>query len=221
MVKTLKILLVGISASLIVLFVTSNFSYPLIMGNFGENLYDYQKESSTRITVYIVEGAGNFLQAYSDILLLLNRVEMAGIDGIDYKEVEEMLDRAIMSLDQAKGAYERLTRETAYIPYNTTMIDKLLRFDYPGFEKERGLNAAVFKKVRSYLFIGDVRGIYRFLLENTVVISKQLHRIKEYVAAGKFPGISRLWRLNQDFAETILFGQHAAQVFQTLSTNER
>jgi hypothetical protein len=36
------------------------------------------------------------------------------------------------------------------------------------------------------------------------------------VDAYKFPDLNSIWRLNQLFSETLLFGQYAAEVFQAV-----
>ncbi len=67
--------------------------------------------------------------------------------------------------------------------------------------------------MEKFLGKGDVRGFFGRLLSDTDEILIKLYSIKVMVEADVFPDLSTLWRVNQDYAETILFGQFAAEVF--------
>jgi hypothetical protein len=217
MEKILKRLLAGILFAFIALFVTSNFSYPLIMGNFSENSFVNPDVESTPLNTHIVNGAGFFLKSYSDTLLLLNRIETADINGIDYNELEILVSSAIENMHRSKEAYANLKQLADRTPYNQVMIAKLLSFDYNGFKHDKGFNPIVLKQVESYLGRGDVRGFYGHLLSATIDISTRLNTIKASIDAASLPKIETLWRINQEFSETMLFGQYAANVFKNFS----
>ena len=168
------------------------------------------------IKLYIIEGAGYFLNSYSDMHLFLNKVEMSELNGIDYKELRDILFRAIENMEKVKVAYYNLKQKADNTPYNQSVIDNLLSFDYQGFQKERGLNKQIFRDVKYYLSKGDVRGFFTILLSNTEQILSKLYTVKESVDAEKFPEISTLWRINQDYSGTMLFGQYASEIFQTV-----
>ncbi|MCP5107333.1 MAG: hypothetical protein GY950_28360 [bacterium] len=150
-------------------------------------------------------------------MLFLNKVEISELNGIDYNELGVIINRAVENMEQAKAHYVNLKQAADRTPYNQEVISLLVSFDYKTFKKERGLNSAVFRYVKKYLRRGDVRGVFSRLLAKTGVILDKLYRVKEYTDSEKFPELSLLWRLNQDYSETILFGQHAAEIFQTIS----
>jgi hypothetical protein len=190
------------------------YSYAYIMANYGENAYQDPEKRSVQVNVYIVNGAGYFLKAYSDTLLLLNRVEMVDINGVNYVELQAILNNAVGSMENAKEAYTNLKQLADTTPYNPAMIDYLLDFDYNGFQGAYGLNASIFAQVESYLGRGDVNGFFGYLLTSTVDILEQLYKLKKSVDASEFPKIVALWRINQDFSEIMLCGQYAAKVFK-------
>jgi hypothetical protein len=203
-------ILIAITAVIIL----STNIYPRMIANDGESAYDGGKSSS--ISSFIVAGAGYFLHSYSDTLLLLNRVELADVNGIDYPELREILYRAIENMEKAKDAYTLLTETAENTPYNQVFIDQLLLFDYSGLQKESGFNSAVFADVRALLAKGDVTGVFSRILAGTGVVLDTLYTVKERVYAGKFPAVSDLWRLNAAYSETMMFGQSAAEVFASV-----
>jgi len=195
-------------------------SFALIMGNRGECAFGEGGEKGISIKSYIIEGAGYFLSSYSDMLLFLNRVEMSELNGIDYNEMRDLLNKAIEKMEKTKDTYYHLTQTAEFTVYNRAMIFHLLSFDYQGFQKERGFGNTIFKEVASYLRKGDVRGFFAILLAYTDDILRKLYIVKESVDVDKFPDLSTLWRINQGFSKTLLYGQIAAEIFSTfLSQN--
>lgn len=196
-------------------------SYSYVIANYGECGFNDEGEKSLPISYYIVESAGYFLKSHSDILLFLDRVEMSEINDIDYKELRDILYRAIENMEKAKEAYYVLKQKLDATPYNQVMINYLLSFDYNGFLYERGLISEIFKEVETFLVKGNVRGIYDRLLKNTEKILDKLYLIKDSVDADTFPNISILWRVNQYYIETLLFGQYSAEVLKSILTENK
>ena len=196
-----------------IIFNSHSFSY--IMANRGDCAFGGGGEKGGSIKSYIIEGAGYFLNSYSDSLLFLNRIEMSEMNGIDYKELKGILYKAIENMENARDAYSNLKQTADNTPYNQAFINQLLYFDYAGFQKKRGLNNAIFKTVESYLRKGDVRGFFTLLLSRSEKILNQLYTIKEWVDTETYPLLSTLWRINQDYSITMLFGQYAADIFYT------
>lgn len=203
-------ILIAITAVIIL----STNIYPRMIANDGECAYDGGKSYSIKSN--IVAGAGYFLNSYSDALLLLNRVELADVNGIDYPELRETLYRAIENMEKAKDAYTLLTETAENTPYNRVFIDQLLLFDYAGLQKENALNSAVFTDVQALLAKGDVTGVFSRILAGTGTVLDTLYTVKDRVDAGKFPAVSDLWRLNAAYGETMMFGQSAAEVFASV-----
>lgn len=170
-------------------------------------------KSSPTIGQYLVEGGGCYLNSYSDMMILLNRVEMSVISGVNHEELQGILNSAIDHLEHAKSSYLNLCNLAEITPYNQDIIVLLMNFDYSVFKKEYGLNADIFKKVEELLNKGDIRGVYKRLYDDVCNILMQLYSLKENVDKDSFPKVSDLWRINQNFSQSILFGQYVAEVF--------
>jgi hypothetical protein len=169
--------------------------------------------SSQTIEQYIVEGAGYYLQSYSDMLLLLNKVEMSEIYGLNYEEAQGIINSAINRLENAKTAYFGLKTLAAVTPYNPDVIHLLVTFDYKNFQKEKGLNPYIFNQVETFLSKGDIRGVYDKLYEDIDTILGKLYNVKYSLDKNEFPVLEELWRINQVYSESISFGQDVAEVF--------
>jgi hypothetical protein len=190
------------------------YSQALIMGNRGEIVYPPDPGfKSVSIDSYIIEGAARFLAAYSNTLTLLNRVELSGVSGVDYKELGILVNSAISNMEKAKAAYGNLKQQAEATSYNREIIDILAVFDYTRFRESKGLNPVIFDRIQNYLVKGDVNGVWGFLYDKTETLLKKMYDVKSSVDTARFPGIENLWRLNQEFSETILFGQYAAEIF--------
>lgn len=169
--------------------------------------------SSQTIGQYVVEGAGYYLQSYSDMLLLLNRVEMSGTHGLNYEEAQTIINSAIEQLERAKTAYFGLKTLAAVTPYNPEVINLLVTFDYKSFQEEKGLNPSIFARVEAFLSKGDVTGVYDQLYEDVNAILGKLYNVKNSLDKNGFPVLEELWRINQLFSDSISFGQDIAEVF--------
>ena len=194
--------------------------FGLIFANYSECTFDEtcEEKSTSTVKPYVIEGAGYFLGSHSDFLLLLNRIEVSELKGIDYGELQGIMKKAISNMKGAKESYTALTELAQVTPYNEAFIQKLLDFDYDSFEKEYNLNGVIFDDVESYLGKGDVRGFYSRILSDIEKLLKSLNLIKITVDAEKFPEISDLWRLNDDFSKTLVFGQYAAEIFKKIKS---
>jgi hypothetical protein len=186
------------------------------MGNWPP--FDYCKDCENKSTInnHVIEGCGYFLNAYSDILILLNRVELSDLQGIDYEELKKIVDNSVSNMNNARAAYSSLVEMAVSTPYIPGSIQKLKNFDYDGFQREHRLNGIIFKDVVSYLEKGEVRGIYYRLLVDIEKILNNLYTIKSVIDSETFPEISTLWKINQACSETILFGQYAAEIFYNI-----
>ena len=58
--------------------------------------------------VYVVQGAGHFLTSYSAWNTFLTRVEMSELNGLDYRELREVLYTAIEGMEKANAIYMEL-----------------------------------------------------------------------------------------------------------------
>jgi len=213
MINKKKQIILKTIIGLIILLLFNYNSFSRIIANRGDCTFDNGDEKGFSMNYYITEGAGYFLNSYSDMLLFLNKVEMSELNGIDYKELRTIIYKSIENMEKAKDAYYSLKQLAEGTPYNQSVINLLLTFDYDGFQNERGLNSDIFKDVEEFLGKGDVRGLFCQLLSDTDEILFKLYSIKVMVDADVFPELSKLWRVNHAYSETMLFGQFAAEVF--------
>lgn len=172
--------------------------------------------SGSSIGQLIVTGAGHFLQSYSDMMLFCQQIETAETSGADYTSWRAVIDRAIENLAGADDTYKILAETAGATPYNPDVIAKLAAFDYAGFMAAKGLNPAVFVRVVKLLRRGDVTGVYVQLQADCAAILERLTGVRTLVDQGIFPDIESVWRINQEFAQTMLFGQYVAEVFYAL-----
>jgi len=216
MIKQSIQIVLKVFIGIIILLALNHNSFAYIIANRGDSIFDNDWERKFSMKSYIIEGAGYFLKSYSDYLLFLNRIEMSELNGIDYNELRIILKKAIENMQNAKNAYYNLKRTAKATPYNQDLINLLLSFDYDNFQKAKGLNRDTFKYIKIYLKKGDVRGIFCRLQKNSGKILDKLYLIKDSIDIDSFPDISILWRVNKKYSHTILFGQYAAEVFQSI-----
>jgi hypothetical protein len=165
------------------------------------------------ISSYVIQGAAYFFNSYSQTLLLTSGVEISDLNGADFTELRTYVDQAIAQMELARDTYVNLVAKANSTPYNQNMFEKLTAFDYKSFKKERELNSSIFNEVAAFLSNGDVRGIYTEILTRTESILKSLYDLKVVLDSNTLPDNSVMWKLNQNFSETKLFGQYAAEVF--------
>lgn len=205
---------------LLFLFILNTNFYSLIFLNRGEEAFEDNLENGLSIKSDIIDGAGFFLESYSDALLFLQAIEWSEPGNVDYNELKRLLDRTMNNLGNAYRAYAKLTVMAYAVPYNPVFIEKLTSFDYTGFQQARSLDGAAFAAVKKYLAVGDVRGVFARICSRSGRILYLLRDIRASIEAEKFPPMSSLWRLNQLLNETMLFGQYAAEVFYEISEGQ-
>jgi hypothetical protein len=191
-----------------------NFNlFGLIWANYSPLAFCEDCEKNSKINIFVIEGGGYFLNAYSDILLLLNKIELSDLKGIDYEELQRIVDNAVSSMTNARAAYSSLVEVAGATSYNPDSIQKLKNFDYDGFQQENGLNSIIFNDLVFYLKRGDVRGFYARLLTHIDNLLQRTNLIKSVIDTERFPNIRDLWQLNKEFSYSLMFGQYAARVF--------
>lgn len=167
----------------------------------------------------VAQGAGYFLDSYANTLLFMKKTELSGFYGTNYDELGKILDNAMESMKMAIEAYANLKQAADRTPYNPIVIDALKSYNYTSLQEASGLDAAVYSEVKTYLAIGDIRGVYGKMLSDTKKILSLLTTVKASIDEGQFPGLTDVWNLNQAFSRTLLFGQYVAQVFNDLLKN--
>lgn len=166
----------------------------------------------TVIEGYVIEGAGYFLKSHSDTLLLLNKIELSDLNGVDYVELQQLVNNALTNMKNAEMKYISLTQFADSALYEPAVTGQLQVFDYYSFQQAKGLNGFIFDQAETYLGTGDVRGIYHKILSDSQTIIDKLTVVKSVIDTGLLPETSDLWRLNQSYSDTQLLGQYAAEV---------
>ncbi|NIM11171.1 MAG: hypothetical protein GTO45_04205 [Candidatus Aminicenantes bacterium] len=211
-----------LSLFVILILLASLSCYGVIWMNYSECAYTGQCEEEGRessggwINQLIIEGAGYFLQSHSDFQLFLNRIELSELYGTNFKELRIILYMAGFNMNAAKGTYFELKAVSGAIPYNPIVIDKLRTFDYERFLEEKGLNSAVFSRVKGFLIKGDVTGAYESVFSDTVDLLDRLENIKKDIDKDTIPDISKLWELNQKYSDALFFGQYISMIFKEI-----
>lgn len=173
--------------------------------------------ASSRMATNIVIGGSHFLNSHSYMLLLLSKIEMSDLNGVDYNDLRATLNNVIKHMEGAKESYTTLYQMAEVTPYNQNVINRLLTFDYIGFQEKRGLNSIIFKDVEEYLSNGDVTGLLGEVLSSTGTILEMLYQVKNTIDMDQLPENSTLWRINQKYFEVLMFGQYAAEMFYAVT----
>ncbi len=194
---------------------TGIYQYAYIFANFSESGFTTTTtgKSEESLSTYIVNGADSFTTSYSTFLAVLNRVETSGETAFDPDGSAILLEQALTALEKARSAYESLLKAAGEASYNPLVVERLMSFDYAGFQQQKGLNPSILKIVEAELCRGDTRGIYVKIYTAFDDIAKRLREIKAEVESGRFPVLENLWRTNQVFSETLLLGQYTSEIF--------
>jgi hypothetical protein len=169
---------------------------------------------NTTIETIIIDGAGYYLQGNTYIQTLLNLVELQDVKGIDYPEMQRLVDSALQNISNARITYEKLVSKAEATPYNPVIIEKLKAFDYYSFMLENRLNETIFKKAAGYLGNGDITGAFRHVLAAVRYMEFLLTAVKTEM---DFNRLEIYWKLNELCAETTLFGSFIARVFNQIN----
>ncbi len=209
--------------TLIIVFLVFSIGINAAMaGNEGEGTYGGSGKNSggsaaaAAIGELIVKGGGFLFQSSADINIFFNKIELAELSGPDYEALQTSLNAAIDHMEQARATYLQLKTLAAATPYNQEVIYKLINFDYDAFLQENRLFPSVFARVKGFLSVGNVTGVFNEFHLYTGQILDLLYTIKREVDAEIFPTLSTVWCVNQQYSEFKLFGQYVAQVFYSI-----
>jgi len=201
---------------IVILLFFSNISFSHWWNNGTPPCFNGDGYSQSNLDNYVIDGAGYFLGAYSNTLLLMKKIEGSNKEGFKVDELNLLLDQALKNMELAREAYGNLARAADNTPYNQSIIDKLKDFDYDAFQKENGLNPEVFSPVKAYLGNGDIRKLYYDFSSTINEITGLLKQVKVQIDAGNFTPVKEIWKLNGLFSESLLFGQYVSQVLYNI-----
>ena len=222
-------LIFGLTISLLLLVTTSGMA--LVMGNDSDTSFFIEEMELKVLTTpdtsipplslreYLINGAGYYLDSYSDALAFLKKVEMAELTGIEFSEMQALLNSALGNMEEANSNYTNLSIKAEYSTYNDAVVDELKKFPYEKFRKKHGLYKSTFNELVTFLRSGDVRGAYAKMQQNAEKLLTTIKDIKNTVDSSQFPDVPSLWRLNQSYSESMLFGQYMAGIFSKIVKN--
>lgn len=173
-------------------------------------------QSGGYMETLVIIGAGHFLKSNADFQLFLNKYELSGLQGVCFEELQAILDNCIFSMESTRITYYDLKTIAYLTPYDPSVIENLKEFDYEGFLQGRNLNPAVFREVRGFLNHGNVNGAINAIYLKTLKILPLLYSIKIDIDKKSLPEISKLWELNQEYSNALLFGQYLAWIFKSI-----
>lgn len=172
--------------------------------------------SSITLRQLIADGGSNFFKSAGHIDQFFSLVESSEVTGPDYKGLQKTINVAIYYLEQARTNYLQLKNQASITPYNQEVISKLLNFDYYSFQQENNLLSVILEKVKGFLAVGNVTGVYNEFHSNTIEILDLLYILKKDIDSEIFPDISTVWSVNHKYSEFKFFGQYVAQVFYSI-----
>ena len=149
-------------------------------------------------------------------LVSMRKVELSAHRELNYPELSQLLDEALVNMVQARDTYKRLKETAEVTPYNPVIIEALKNFDYDRHCEINGLNKEIFTGVKSYLIDGRVTGIYGKLHADMNTMIYLLKLVKKNVDTNLFPPVKAVRILNQTYSNSLLFGQYVADVFESL-----
>ena len=194
----------------------SNHSDSAYNGGDGTSSTEGANLACLSIEELIIKGAEYFFKAHADINWLSEKVEISAIYGTDYYTLWWAVNSALDNMNMARYYYQELQYKANNTPYNQEVINKLLAFDYDSFQEQNSLIKDVFSEVKSYLVIGDVRGVYSRTSAYFDTLTSTLETIKGKLYAGKVLDNNHMWNLNQVCAKAHMFGQYVARVFDAI-----
>jgi hypothetical protein len=220
--RPLSNVLVGVFILSLVILVHSPLSARLVI-NYSGCAFEYNCDEgdagintiyrSANLSSLIVNGAGYFLKANSEILLFSHKFELAELYYVDFSEFQEILDSAIINMENARDTYVNLNAVAKSTPYQKAFIQKLMEYDYEMLQKKRGFCTEIYNEIRHYLSGGDVRGYYISFQIKLEDLLNKLYMIKKYIDAGTFPPVADVWVINQKCSEAMMSGLYAAEIF--------
>jgi hypothetical protein len=200
----------------IVLFASMTL-FGLVVGNHGESGYnggdDGSKTAANPLETLIITGAGYFIQSHAGFQQFLHKIELAELYGVNYDELQGILNETLSSMESAKTAYYDFIKLAAVTPYNQTFMAALESFEYDDFRERHNLNSVIFSRLASLLRGGNLTEVYEEIHAKTNEISQLLHTVKSTTDKNIFPEIPVLWQINQVYFDSYLFGQYAAMIF--------
>ena len=100
------------------------------------------------IDIYIALAGGYFLESYAKTLTFMNKTELASFYGMNYNELQVLLNDALLNMELANQTYGYLHQIAANTPYNPVVIQALKDSNYHDFCSENHCSREIFSQVQ-------------------------------------------------------------------------
>lgn len=203
---------------LIILFFTVTFTLTLRgLVQMNDIVPAFPDEERGAIEGAVIEGAVRFLEAKSQMALLLKEYELSAKQPFDFSAALAHAEKAAGELEISLEEYEKSITICKQAGYVDEIIQKFKNFNYDAFASEKQLNSDIMVLVKAYFSGGNIMGAYRQNVDHISGILTILEQIKEKLTAGQSPDVSLFWQLSRQFSKASLFGNYctmtAAAVF--------
>ncbi len=172
-----------------------------------------------QIENYVVEGSVHFFISKSHADLLLKEYEQSAITDLDKTQALVHVENAIAELQTSRSKYQSAVDTGSRIGYIQLKLHWFKSFNYGAFASEHKLNGIIADDVSGYLSRGDIVGIYRQNLKRLDEISDTLFQIRTILKNGEKPAVPVLWNLVHQYSETLLFGNYATMMGNSVLGN--
>lgn len=173
-------------------------------------------QSGGQISTLVILGAGHFLKSHSDFQLFLNKYELSELQGVNYEELQGILNNCISSIENAIDTYLNLKTIALATHYNQSFIEALKDFDFDGFQVGLNLNPLVFQEVKCFLGNGDVNGAINAIYIKLLDILDGLYNLNHDIDKNNLPPISKVWELSHLYSNSLSFGQYISRIFYSI-----
>lgn len=193
--------------------------FPLNAAWFGNDTYPCPgcaKSIGSSSDDFIVEGASDFLQSYSQILLFLNESELSSKTGFNFSKAGAIADTALIKLIEAKKNYSGYLQCLEQTVISKEYIDCLIVFDYNALVEKRNLAPCVMDKVVFFLKKGDVKGLFYEYVNRMEELRVILEIVAGSIKNSIIPDIEILRSLYQKYSELMTMGYYSSLVFSAL-----
>lgn len=169
-----------------------------------------------RTNAIIIDGTSLFLQSNASVYLLLNEVEMAEKQGLNYTYALNLADAAAEKLRQAKDKYIEAISVEKRKTLTRAMTQRYKYFDYMVFADANKMNREVMMKVSEFLKNANFAGVIEKSVTDIDDILTLIDEIRVDLANGIKPDLQQFRLLMQKYSTLSLFGNYATTVFNTV-----
>ena len=168
---------------------------------------------------HIVEAAAHFLNAYGHTMLLLNKIELSELYGLNFTEAQLLTNTAIDEMNVAIAEFSALRELADRTPYNDNVLDMVAVYDFSQFEARKKANTSILNSLKELLLERKLREYYAQLHSKLYEIVGHLNLLKSHLDGNMYPDFEAIHNLNQVLAETMISGEYAAEIFHEVVVN--